>query len=662
MDDITELAARSGVAAEYYDAFGERRQVGRDALSHIIDAIGGDRAAPNRLLPATVVLRQRRQTHVEMPGLASDAQLEWEVLSGSDRVARGVAGSTLDLGDIAVGAYTLRVTPRGDGATAAETATLLVAPEMAYQGSNSSGRMWALAVQLYGIKSRRNWGHGDFTDLIDLLELAARLGAAGIGLNPLHALRDDQPEQASPYYPNSRLFLNPLYIDIEAIPEFPGVQAAGVGEEIERLRRQDKVDYAGVAAAKLRGLRLAYDAFRHSGSEQRRGEFAAFRRERRQWLARFASFEHLRRRFHDVWWEWPPEWRQPNAAQLLGLLREEGEELGFFAFVQWVADAQLAQCCAKGRDLGLPLGLYVDVAVGVEAGGADAWSEQRAVLNRLSIGAPPDLLNTAGQNWGLSGYSPSGLEDAQFEPFRQMLRAAMRYAGAVRLDHVLGLRRLFVIPHGMTPQDGTYVQLPFEALLAVVAQESVRHQCIVIGEDLGTVPEGFREAMADWGLWSYLVMLFERREDGSFKAPGEYKKNALASFNTHDLPTFTGWTCCHDFEVKRAIGLDPGESLDDRRRSQAELKSALAAHGYPGNEFTAVAKYLAHTPSRLVVIAMEDVLEILDQPNLPGTINEHPNWRRRLPMCLEDLGDDPRLMALGRVMREAGRGNKRTQQ
>jgi 4-alpha-glucanotransferase len=343
---------------------------------------------------------------------------------------------------------------------------------------------------------------------------------------------------------------------------------------------------------------------------------------------------------------------------LLVLLRDEGDDLGFFAFVQWVADTQLAQCCAKARELGLPIGLYVDVAVGVEAGGADAWSEQDAVLNSLSIGAPPDALNAAGQNWGLSGFSPFGLEAEQFEPFRQMLRAAMRYAGAVRLDHVLGLRRLFVIPHGMPTQDGTYVQAPLEALLAVVVQESARHQCIVIGEDLGTVPEGFREIMADWGLWSYQVLMFERRDDGSFKSPGEYRKTALASFNTHDLPTFAGWLSAHDFAVKRDLGIDPGESLEDRRRAWDQLRAAVEAQGSPSLDFPAVARYLAATPSRLVVVAMEDVLDVLDQPNLPGTIDQHPNWRRRLPVWLEDLAHDARLHALGRIMREAGRGTE----
>jgi 4-alpha-glucanotransferase len=657
MNDVSDLATQWGVAAEYSDAFGNRRAVDRDVLAHIVGAISGGRPTPHRLLPRTLVVRRGRDARIHIPGCHPHCRVNWDIV-WSDRVVASGAGEgpVITAPGIAAGTYELRVHITAPDATRQESATLLVAPPMAYQGKKPDARLWTLSVQLYGVRSHRNWGHGDFTDLAELLTLAAKVGAAGIALNPLHALFDDRPEQNSPYSPNSRLFLNPLYIDVSAIPEFPGAAAAGLEQEIERLRQQEFVDHVGVAAAKLAGLRLAYDRFCRQADAQRRTRFDAFRRERGQWLARFASFEHLRRRFPDVWWQWPELWRRPDDAHVGDLRHEAAREIGFFEFVQWIADSQMAQCCARAQELRLPIGLYIDVAVGVEAGGADAWSEQDAILNSLSVGAPPDLLNTAGQNWGLSGFSPAGLEAEQFEPFRQMLRESMRYAGAVRLDHVLGLRRLFVIPHGMKPQDGTYVQFPFEALLAVVAQESVRNECIVIGEDLGTVPEGFRETMEDWGLWSYLVLLFERRHDGSFKSPGEYKRNALASFSTHDLPTFAGWLTGHDRRVKEGLGINPGESEDDRRWAIGQLRGALEACGFGGLDFSGVTKFLAATPTRLVVVQMEDALELTEQPNLPGTVHEHPNWRRRLPVALEDLFDDPRLHNLGRIMRDAGRG------
>jgi 4-alpha-glucanotransferase len=656
MEDIADLAAEWGVAAEYCDAFGHRHGVPQEALSRIVDAIAGPRSAPRRLLPGTIVVRRNRGSRIDMSVHGQARIVSWAVLSGERVVASGSADSSgIVLPDVPVGTYAIRTTAATARGEVDEAATLLVAPETTFQGDGA--RSWALAVQLYGVRSHRNWGHGDFTDLADLIALAGELGAAAIALNPLHALFHDRPERASPYAPNSRLFLNPLYIDVGAVPEFPGVREAGLDGEIARLRGQDFVDYGGVAAAKLRGLRLAYDRFRENGSDSRRSELAAFRKEHGDSLVRFASFEVLRRRFPDVWWEWPEEWRRPVDDRLRALRREADREIGFFEFVQWNADAQLAQCREQVRRLGLPIGLYLDVAVGVEAGGADAWSEQDAILNTLSIGAPPDPLNTAGQDWGLSGFSPSGLEARQFAPFRRMLGAAMRHAGAIRLDHVLGLRRLFVIAHGMKPQEGTYLQCPFEPLLAVIAQESRRHKCIVIGEDLGTVPENFRESIADWGLWSYLVMLFERAGDGSFHPPEHYKTNALATFNTHDLPTFAGWVGGHDLRVKRDLGIDPGETDDERGHALHALRTALQSHAGSSMAFSAVAKYLAATPSRLVAVSLEDALGLIDQPNLPGTTDEHANWRRRLPVPLEDLQTDARLHALAATMQAQGRRN-----
>jgi 4-alpha-glucanotransferase len=652
MVDVSDLAARYGIATDYFDAFGHRRTVPAETLARVVAAICPPGPVQRRL-PATIVARHGRENRVALPN--SSGGVAWEVRSAGQTIANGT-GDHAVLG-IPPGTFDFCIAAADGGWQ--EHATLLVAPETTFQGEDPAARWWVLAVQLYGVRSRRNWGHGDFTDLLDLVALAGKLGAAGIALNPLHALFDDRPEQASPYSPNSRLFLNALYIDVEAIPEFPGAGAAGLEDAIARVRERDIIDYTGVAAAKLAGLRIAYDRFRTNGSEPRRTAFAAFRDERGPFLERFAGFEHLRRRLAGVWWDWPEEWRRPGDARLRALRSEADDETGFFAFVQWTADAQLARCCAKTRELGLPIGLYIDVAVGVEAGGADAWSEQDAILNSLSVGAPPDLWNAAGQNWGLSGFSPSGLETQRFEPFRQMVREAMRYAGAIRLDHVLGLCRLFVIPHGMKAHDGTYVRMPFEALLAVVAQESVRHRCIVIGEDLGTVPDGFRETIGEWGLWSYLVMLFERDGDGSFRAPGAYRQNALATFNTHDLPTFAGWTAEHDIQIKRAMGLDPGETGDERRSTMTHLGAALAAQGRDVLDFPAIAGYLAATPSRLVAVALEDALGVLDQPNVPGTVDEHPNWRRRLPVGIEELPDDPHLRALGDIMAQAGRGAMR---
>jgi 4-alpha-glucanotransferase len=522
-------------------------------------------------------------------------------------------------------------------------------PDPAFQGPERRG--WLVAIQLYSLRSRRNWGHGDFTDLAELIGLAADLGAAGIGLNPLHALFSDRPEDASPYSPNSRLFLNPLYIDVEAAPGFSSAQLDGIRERIDRLRQTDLVDYGAVAALKWPALRLAHRSFRDQASAELRQEFESFRAARGDDLARFSAFETLRQKFDQPWWNWPEERRRPTDDLLRQLRTEQPDEVEFHEFVQWVADRQLGACHLLATERNLSVGLYIDLAVGVDASGADAWIAQDAMLHGLSVGAPPDEYNTAGQDWGLTAFDPHGLVRREFEPLRHMLRANVRHAGAIRIDHVLGLMRLYVIPHGSPAKDGAYLRFPFTEMLRVTAEESRAHRCLVIGEDLGTVPENFRDIMYAWGLWSYLVMLFEREWGGAFKPPDRYREKALATFGTHDLPTFAGWMAGSDLAIKRAIGVDPGETDDDRERSRAALQNALG----PRPSFLQVVAFLAATPTRLVSIAIEDILGMTDQVNVPGTMLQYPNWRRRLPTAVEALKDDQTLREISDVFRRAGR-------
>ena len=529
--------------------------------------------------------------------------------------------------------------------------------EPAFQGDGR--KCWVLAVQLYGVRSQRNWGHGDFSDLADLLEIIAGLGGAGIGLNPLHAQFYDRAScSGSPYAPNSRLFLNPLYIDIEAIKEFDRGHVANLAVEITRLRDAELIDYAAVAALKIAASRAVYRNFAANGSDERRRDFDAYRYERGRELESFAAFETLRTRYSGTWWEWADEWRAPTDDALRRLRQVHPDEIGFHEFLQWNAERQLKRCRDIARRRGLAIGLYLDTAIGVDAGGADAWMAQGIVLRGLSVGAPPDQFNPAGQDWGLTAYNPHGLVASRFEPFRQMLRAAMRYAGAVRIDHVLGLMRLFVIPHGQPASRGAYLRLPLAEMLAVVAEESRRWNCIAIGEDLGTVPENFRATLSAWGVWSYLVVLFERNGDGSFRRPEEYPEHAVATLNTHDLPTFAGWMSSHDLKTKHAINTDPGETEDERHHSRVTFCAALAAAtGHHNITFEAVAAFLAATPAKLVSVAVEDVLGLEDQVNVPGTVSEHPNWRRRWPLLLEEFASDQRLMRIAAIFSRAGRSS-----
>ncbi len=464
----------------------------------------------------------------------------------------------------------------------------------AFQGMETlPQRSWAIAVQLYGVRSRRNWGHGDFTDLANLIEIAASLGAAGLGLNPLHALFDDRADEASPYFPSSRLFLNPLYIDVEAIPEFPKGAMRAFAPSIDSLRQSEFVDYEGVAKSKTSALRLCFNRFRERGTDDRRRQFDHFRRERGALLDAFAAFEVLRRQFDTPWWEWPAEFRNPDPDILRRLRSAPTDQLDFYAFVQWVAHQQLIACRDQAHRAGLPIGLYLDVAVGVRSDGFDAWSNQSFILPALEIGAPPDQLNTQGQSWGLAGVNPASLIASDCEPFRQVLRASMQYAGAIRIDHILGLKRFYLIPRGLRADQGAYVRFPFESLLAAAAQESVANQCIVIGEDLGTVPPGFQDTLARFGIWSFQVMLFQRAADNGFIAPDLYRENALVTFATHDLPTFAGWMSGHDLAVKRSLGHDPGESDSDRANAKDALARSMAWRGLPSGRLA-----LDHTISR----------------------------------------------------------------
>ena len=660
MDPILERAALWGIETRYQDAFGRLRTVEPEMLVRLLGVVASDDAAAARMLPRTIVVRGERDRAVAVAAAEGQA-LRWEI-AGEQTIAEGEGAApslTLPPG-LPTGLFRLRVTAATAAGRVREEASLVVCPDRAYQGDASAPRrMWALAVQLYSVRSARNWGHGDFTDLLGLVELAADLGASGVGLNPLHALFDDRPSEPSPYFPNSRLFLNPLYIDLDAVPEFPGLRAAGLEAGVERLRGEGRVDYRAVADAKTRALRLAYGNFRQSGSSERRDAFDRFRRVRGSVLLRFACFELLRRKFDAPWWEWPPPWRRVSDVALAGLRQTEEAELGFFEFVQWLAHEQLDRGRMRARERGLSIGLYLDIAVGVRRDGFDAWCDQDAVLPGMAIGAPPDALNRSGQNWGLAAVNPVALEARYFEPFRRMLQASMQYAGAIRLDHVLGLKRVFLVPDGMTAEHGAYIRCPFEALLAVTALSSVEASCIVIGEDLGTVPEQFRETLTDWGIWSYQVMLFERLPGGAFAGPDAYRENALVTFATHDLPTYAGWREKHDLAVKHALGIDPGESGEEREGAFHALHQALAGRGLAATSFAAVGRYLADAPSRLLVVSIEDLLGVKEQVNLPGTVDEHPNWRHRLPIDLDDLRDHEGVRAVAEAMRAAGRSQSR---
>lgn len=645
--DLLAQARIKGVQSEFVDALGKLRVTDPVALKSILDALPEKRVY--RFVSGPVVVRALGHPRTELATIGAPP-LQWKIAGNGNVIAQGATREPVITwpAGLPLGYHRLTLTD-ADGAS--EEVPMIVAPERAFGGDFDRG--WLLAVQLYSVRSNRNWGIGDFTDLAELVRLARQLGADGVGLNPLHVLFDDHPADCSPYSPNSRLFLNPLYIDVEAIPEFSADLVPDAAATAARLREGDRVPYADMAALKWLSLRAAFDSFVTTASGARRRAFEAFRAARAPLLSRFACFEVLRHRFAQPWWEWPVEWQPPDEAKCTALRNgPDKREVEFVEFVQWTADSQLHAAKELAGQLGMRVGLYLDVAVGVQSNGFDAWNEQMAISRHLAVGAPPDVLNTIGQDWGLAGFNAGGLEAQSFVPFADMLAASMRHAGAIRLDHVLGLKRLYLVPRGFKPDNGAYVQMPFEALLGAVARESAAHKCIVIGEDLGTVPEGFRETMQDFGIWSYLVMMFERDDAGHFRNVDFYRPNALVTLNTHDLSTYAGWRSFSDLRMKRSLGLDPGENDQARWDALGQLDEILRQNGIDGHDLYSVLAFLSRTPSRLLAVSLEDLLGVIDQPNIPGTIDEHPNWRQRLPVTLDKIAAKVDLAALKAATRE----------
>ncbi|MEA3192330.1 MAG: 4-alpha-glucanotransferase [Betaproteobacteria bacterium] len=473
------------------------------------------------------------------------------------------------------------------------------------------GRAWGFALQLYGLRSARNWGIGDFGDLRAVVEQAAKLGAGVIGLNPLHAA------SLSPYSPSSRHALNPLYIEIEA----PGPK---------KLRDSELVDYPAVRKAKYQAFEKLYP-----GTAVRLPT---------KGLRDFAVFEALREELGDDWRRWPEEYRSPASPAVKRFAAKNTRRVGFHAWLQVRAREQLDAVQARALKLGMPVGLYVDLALGADRGGAEVWSDPEAYAMTVSTGAPPDEFNPKGQDWGLPPYSPRALRARRFRPFAELLRANMPRGGALRIDHVMALMRLYWIPLGAKADRGGYVSYPLRELVAVLAEESRRNRCMVIGEDLGTVPPEVREALTAAGVLSYRPLLFERR------APADFPRDALVCVSTHDLPTWRGYWAGRDLALRERVGLtvDIGKEKSQRKADQKSLAALLASQGLDTSVRSAHA-FIARTPAKLVVVQPEDVFGMAEQANLPGTVEEHPNWRRKLPLPVEQWASDARIAALGEL-------------
>ncbi|MBF0135678.1 MAG: glycogen debranching protein GlgX [Magnetococcus sp. DMHC-1] len=565
---------------------------------------------------------------------------------------------------------------------------VIIVPQKCYLPKTLQGkdrRTWGFSPQLFALRSQRNWGIGDFTDLRNLVEATARQGGGIIGLNPLHALFPNHPDRYSPYSPNSRAFLNPIYIDPEAIPELEQSPAArkildkaSTKSEITRLRKADMVDYPGVARIKGEVLRELYATFRKQhlkegkNSPSERGKaFRSFQADRGDALRHLALFNVLDDHFSKgekgvhSWNQWPIPYRRPDSPEVIRFAADNVEAVEYYQYLYWIADEQLGTVNQQAKERGMAVGLYADIALGVEVNGADFWANQDKYLGSARIGAPPDEFNPKGQDWGLPPYNPRMARIEGYQTFAKTLRATMQRAGAVRLDHVMSLTRLFWVPEGGTAADGGYVRYPFEDLLGIVNLESQRNQCLVIGEALGTVPDGFRERLGEAGILSYRLFYFERDGQGNFLDPAAYNDLSLVAVTTHDLPTFAGFWEGVDLEEKQRLDIYPTQALADRVRAERtldrqrllqslakrklETPPSPAEGGLPpwSPELArAVYKFMAQTPGKLLMVQLEDLVGQRHQVNMPGTVNEHPNWQRKISVDLEQLFDDPRFLAM----------------
>ncbi|WP_333828841.1 4-alpha-glucanotransferase [Pararhodobacter sp.] len=528
----------------------------------------------------------------------------------------------------------------------------LEAPEGAQCFLPGEHRHWGIALQLYQLRSARNWGIGDFADLEHLARVAAPAGADFLGLNPLHALFLADPARCSPFSPSNRRFLNPLYLAIDHVPGFTPDMADEA--TLDGLRQTPLVDYPGVAAAKLSTLRAIW-----AQGAQLPDDFV---QEGGKALHRHALFEALSAemvaRGHGAGWlAWPEEWRDAEGPAVQDFAQTHEDQIRFHLWLQYLCAQQLQALRRLCDDLGMQIGLYLDFAVGEAADGSGSWGS-RNVLPDVRIGAPPDYFNEQGQDWGLAPLSPLAMASEHAAPFRSLIGAATRQAGALRIDHAMGLWQLFLMPEGASAAEGTYARYPLGDMLTALAEASRRNRTVIIGEDLGNVPPGFQAVMAACNILSYRIFFFERTEAG-FIPPADYPRNALACLSTHDLPTFRGWWRGDDIALRRRFGFISDtaalEQETSRRSERADLLADLRAAGLlsaadakqatPGDAppalITAVHAHLSRAPSRLFAVRLEDLAAELNPVNVPSTVDDYPNWRHKLGLSLDALTATP---------------------
>lgn len=657
-EQLEKLATEIGLSVHWVDANARPQTVSPDVLRKVLDALGYP--AHSREAIDASLLRLQTEHH----GRSAPPLLTVDVDSYLDLSAwfepntpfslyledgSSVQSSLDEQANLppvaAVGYQQLDI----DG----QQLTIAVAPltcySMAMACADEVPRAWGLTTQVYSLRREGDGGFGDTQALEGLARAAGERGADALAISPLHAMFADDPQRYSPYSPSSRLFFNSLYAS-------PGlllgerawrqaIEDSGQGETLQQLEQLPLIDWPAAATAKWQVLRALYEGF-SSGDHPLQEDFSSFRRAGGEALENHCRFEAIRQASASLeissnWHEWPEDFKQPRSQAVSLFAVAHAHEVSFHAFTQWLMARGLERAQVAAKAAGMRIGLIADLAVGADGAGSQAWSRQDELLSALTVGAPPDILNRAGQGWGISAFSPEGLKRNGFRAFIEMLRANFAHAGGLRIDHVMGLQRLWVIPLGDSPRDGAYLNYPLDDMLRLLCLESFRHQAVVLGEDLGTVPEGLSDKLSARAILGMRVLLFEQH-NGHFKPILDWSPHALATTSTHDLPTLAGWISELDIEWHSRLGhVDEQAEHHWREERSREYDGLLNALSQNNHDFSASSddtgliidasiRYLGHTRSPLVLLPVEDALGVLEQANLPGTIDSHPNWRRRL--------------------------------
>ncbi len=699
---LKQVAEQAQLADRYVSAWGDEAYVSDDTLRRLLGSIGYDVSSDEALLASAKkkhklpvldsvkVVKQDQDIEISLNlgTSARESEFAWKLETEQGKVFEGYLQSQVIRDErehggalifslpanIELGYHKLTLTRKRRKTP--YIMTLIVTPSACYkqQAINAGKKIWGPSVQLYTLRSQHNWGIGDFGDLKQLVAEIAERGGDFIGLNPIHSLFPANPEGASPYSPSSRRWLNIMYIDVSSVPEFAlsadaqnKVGSTEFQKRLQEARNAHWVNYTEVSALKMSVLPILFEEFqsRHlTKNTARAKEFLAFVEKGGDSLKHQATFDALHKQLHgadDQMWGWPafPEkYRRYDSQATQKFIAENGSQVQLYMYLQWLADTQIHEAQALAVDKGMDIGLYRDLAVGVADSGSEAWADNGNLNLDASIGAPPDILGPLGQNWGLPPLNPQVLKQTAYDAYIQLLRANMKHCGALRIDHVLGLLRLWWIPKGENATQGAYMYYPVDDMISILALESHRHQCSVIGEDLGTVPDEVVGILKEAGIHSYKVFPFETAKDGGFISPTHYEPQSMSAICTHDMPTLRGFWHCDDLKMGKELGLYPNqEQLDALFADRLECKQGIldSMRGHEPNwlssgighdaQFVPMDRYLAEAiqlhvaagSSSLLSLQLEDWLEMEKPVNIPGTVDEYPNWRRKLSVNLDDI-------------------------